>query len=93
MSCGNPHETPCHEVLDHVYEYLDHEIDDPVWLAKIKQHLYECSPCLKMYGLDKAVKAIVHRSCGHDDVPSDLRDKVLARIRQARVQPDAPDVI
>jgi hypothetical protein len=23
MSCGNPHETDCREVLDQVYEYLD----------------------------------------------------------------------
>ena len=28
MSCGNPHETPCSEVLDRVYWYLDGEISD-----------------------------------------------------------------
>ena len=27
MSCGNPHETPCSEVLDMVYTYLDGEMD------------------------------------------------------------------
>ena len=26
VSCGNPHETPCAEVLDRVYEYLDGEM-------------------------------------------------------------------
>ena len=28
MSCGNPHETPCTEVLDRVYRYLDGELGD-----------------------------------------------------------------
>ena len=27
MSCGNPHETPCSELLDAVYTYLDGEMD------------------------------------------------------------------
>ena len=25
MSCGKPHETPCSEVLERVYSYLDGE--------------------------------------------------------------------
>ena len=28
MSCGNPHETDCSEVLGHLYEYLDRELSD-----------------------------------------------------------------
>ena len=28
MSCGKPHETPCTEVLDRVYGYLDGELGD-----------------------------------------------------------------
>lgn len=94
MSCGNPHETPCDEVLDRVYEYLDNELPDPTKRAKIKQHLDECSPCFEKYGLDKAIKALVHRSCGHDDVPASLRSKVLARIRQVRgTDVEAPEAL
>ena len=26
MSCGKPHETPCSEVLERVYWYLDGEV-------------------------------------------------------------------
>jgi len=86
MSCGRPHEVPCSEILDQVYMYLDNEMPDPAESAKIKAHLDECGPCLDQFGLEKAVKALVHRSCGCDDVPSDLRDKVLERIRVARVE-------
>jgi len=89
MSCGRPHEVPCSEILDQVYTYLDNEMPDPAESAKIKAHLDECSPCLDKFGLEKAVKALVHRSCGCDDVPGDLRDKVLERIRMARIELDA----
>jgi mycothiol system anti-sigma-R factor len=85
MSCGNPHETPCDEVLEQVYVYLDGEIG-PDDCAKIREHLDECGPCLRQYGLDQAVKALVARSCGCDLAPDELRAKVLTRIREVRVE-------
>jgi mycothiol system anti-sigma-R factor len=51
----------------------------------IKQHLDECGPCLREFGLEEAVKAIVKRSC-HDQAPADLRAKVMTRIQMARVE-------
>ena len=83
MSCGNPHETDCSEVLNHLYEYLDNEMGDGD-CAKLRQHFLECSPCLEAYGLEQAVKALVRRACGCDDMPSDLRGKVLTRIERIR---------
>ena len=85
MSCGNPHEVPCAEVLDQVYVYLDGEIG-PDECAKIREHLDECGPCLRQYGLDQAVKALVARSCGCDLAPEALRAKVVTRIREVRVE-------
>jgi mycothiol system anti-sigma-R factor len=82
MSCGNPHETPCAEVLDRVYEYIDGELDG-YGVHKIKEHLDECSPCLKEFGLEEAVKAIVKRSCS-DPAPDELRAKVLSHIAAVR---------
>ncbi|GAA3232854.1 mycothiol system anti-sigma-R factor [Nonomuraea helvata] len=83
MSCGNPHDTDCREVLDKVYAYLDGELTETD-IVDIRVHLDECGPCLKEYDLDKAVKALVHKHCGCDPVPADLRSKVLARIAQVR---------
>ncbi len=83
MSCGNPHETPCSEVLDRVYSYLDGELGDD-GRAKIRHHLIECGPCLREFGLEEAVKRLVHKHCGHDVVPDDLRVKVMARIQEVR---------
>lgn len=85
MSCGNPHDTDCREVLDKVYTYLDGELTEGD-VAEIRVHLDECSPCLKEYDLDKAIKALVHKHCGCDPVPADLRSKVLDRIAQVRAE-------
>ncbi|MFJ4769112.1 mycothiol system anti-sigma-R factor [Streptomyces uncialis] len=79
MSCGEPHETDCTEVLDHLYEYLDREMPEGD-CTKFETHFEECSPCLEKYGLEQAVKKLVKRCCGHDDVPTDLRAKVMGRI-------------
>jgi mycothiol system anti-sigma-R factor len=84
MSCGNPHETPCAEVLDRVFEYIDGELDGHR-VHKIKEHLDECSPCLKEFGLEEAVKAIVKRSCS-DPAPPELRARVLAHIAAVRTE-------
>ena len=89
MSCGNPHETDCSEVLDHLYEYLDREMSDGD-CAKFEEHFGECNPCLEKYGLEQAVKKLVKRCCGHDDVPGDLRSKVLTRIDRIRAGDVAP---
>jgi mycothiol system anti-sigma-R factor len=83
MSCGKPHETPCSEVLGRIYDYLDGELDQS-GCSDIRQHLDECGPCLREYGLEEAVKKLVHKSCGSDPVPQDLRAKVLGRIEQVR---------
>jgi mycothiol system anti-sigma-R factor len=85
MSCGNPHEVPCSEVLEAVYTYLDGEMDQ-VSYAQVRVHLDECGPCLREYGLEEAVKRLVHRHCGHEQVPADLREKVLTRIEAVRAQ-------
>jgi len=85
MSCGNPHDTDCSEVLLRVYEYLDGEMG-PDDCAKIKQHLEECGPCLKEYDLDHMLKALVRRSCACEQAPTELRTQIMARITTVRVE-------
>jgi anti-sigma factor (TIGR02949 family) len=88
VSCGNPHETPCEEVLDHLYEYLDGEMPSEL-RVKFRQHFVECAPCLRQHGLEEVVKALVKRSCS-EHAPEELRAKVLLKIRQVRVEVDIP---
>ena len=85
MSCGKPHEVPCTEVLARVYSYIDGEMDDHAY-GKIRQHLDECGPCLREYGLEEAVKRLVHKHCGCEETPAELRAKVLTRIQAVRAE-------
>jgi mycothiol system anti-sigma-R factor len=80
MSCGEPHETDCDEVLTQVFEYLDGELTDGD-VAKIQQHLDECSPCLREHDLDLALKALVRRSCA-ERAPEELRARIMTQITQ-----------
>ena len=84
MSCGQPHETDCTEVLSMVYDFLDGEVDE-TQRARIAQHLDECSPCLRQYALEQAVKALVHRSCTCEHAPESLRVQIVTRIRQISI--------
>ena len=90
MSCGKPHETPCAEVLERLYAYLDEELSAPAY-AKIRQHLDECGPCLREYGLEEVVKQLVHRCC-KDPAPPELRTKVMARIQEIRIELEVTEV-
>lgn len=92
MSCGKPHEVPCTEVLALVYSYLDGEMEDDS-CVEIRDHLDECGPCLREYGLEEAVKRLVHKCCGHEAVPGELRAKVLTRIAEVRAEIEISEVL
>jgi mycothiol system anti-sigma-R factor len=79
MGCGKPHETLCTDVLFQVYSYLGGELGAP-GAAKIRQHLDECGPCLREYGLEETVKSLVHKYGGEGHAPTDLRAEVLRRL-------------
>ncbi|MFI7588376.1 mycothiol system anti-sigma-R factor [Spongisporangium articulatum] len=85
MSCGAPDDPDCSQVLNQVYEYLDGELS-PADLLKIREHLDDCGPCLQQYDLDVALKALVRRSCGCDQAPVELRERILLKISEVRVQ-------
>jgi mycothiol system anti-sigma-R factor len=79
MSCGEPHETDCREVLAEVYFYLDLESTDER-RDLIRTHLDECSPCLREYGIEQEVKALVARCCGGETAPSELKTRLRGKL-------------
>ena len=80
MSCGDPHDTDCGEVLAQLYLFIDHELDDAS-SGEIQHHLDECAPCLHHHELDILVRKLVARSCT-EPAPAPLRDRVLLSIRE-----------
>jgi len=81
MSCGEPHETDCREVLAEVYFYLDLECTDER-RDVIREHLDECSPCLGEYGIEQEVKALVARCCGRESAPVEFKRRLLMRLAE-----------
>ncbi|HVD28073.1 MAG TPA: mycothiol system anti-sigma-R factor [Mycobacteriales bacterium] len=71
-------------MLAEVFLYLDGEMTTDR-RDRIRIHLDECSPCLRKYGIEQEVRALVARCCGGDRAPETLRDKVRGRLREAVV--------
>jgi mycothiol system anti-sigma-R factor len=85
MSCGLPHDIDCTEVLHDVHRFLDGEMDDER-LVRIRQHLDECSPCLRQFGIEKEIKQLVARCCSAERAPDDLRVRIITRIKEVRIE-------
>ncbi|MGA8116530.1 MAG: mycothiol system anti-sigma-R factor [Actinocatenispora sp.] len=92
MSCGDPHETDCRDVLAEVYLYLDLESTDER-RDLIREHLDECSPCLREFGIEQEVKALVARCCGGEHAPGELKERLLVRLRALVVEADAREYL
>ena len=82
---GEEHETDCSEVLEEVYLYLDLECSEDR-RALIQKHLDECSGCLREYGIEHEVKALVARCCGAEKAPTELRERLRIKLDQLEIQ-------
>ena len=91
MSCGDPHETDCRDVLEEVYLYLDLECTDDRRMV-IREHLDECSPCLREYGIEQEVKALVARCCGSELAPAELKARLRLKLAELVVNADTREL-
>jgi mycothiol system anti-sigma-R factor len=79
-------------VLAEVYIYLDLECNDDRRMI-IRHHLDECSPCLREYGIEQVIKALVARHCGSETVPIELRERLRVRLSQFVVEADSREML
>jgi mycothiol system anti-sigma-R factor len=85
MSCGEPHETDCSDVLSEVWLFLDNECDGER-RQLLARHLDECAPCLAEYGLEEKLKKLLATKCGGEQAPAALREQIrIAVLEQAEV--------
>ena len=92
MSCGEPHETDCRDVLAEVYLYLDLECADDR-RSLIRDHLDDCTPCLREYGIEQEVKALVARCCGNETAPVELRERLRVRLAALVFETDSREYL
>jgi mycothiol system anti-sigma-R factor len=81
----------CDDVLSHVFEFLDHETDD-ARREVIAEHLEDCSPCLRQFGIEQEFKALVRRRCGGDAPPVGLRDRIKVQLTTVSFEEDGTQV-
>lgn len=86
MSCGKPHETPCRDVLSAVFLYLDHELNESTQLQAIEVHLQECPPCGQQYDVERRLHELVMRCCSDVEAPATVRQRVIQRITELRIE-------
>ena len=82
MSAHDSHELDCGDVVEAVYLYLDGELNEDD-INNIRVHLDPCSPCLREYGIEQEVKALIARSCC-ETAPDALRASVVQRLEIVR---------
>lgn len=83
MTDSQPLKPDCAKALERLEFFIDHELDRADF-DQIKQHIADCGPCLEIHDLERAVKALIARSCT-EHAPETLRDRVLVRIREVHV--------
>jgi mycothiol system anti-sigma-R factor len=79
-------------VLAEVYLYLDLECSDER-RDLIRTHLDECSPCLREFGIEQEVKALVARCCGDERAPVELRDRLRVRLSELVFEADSREYL
>jgi len=77
--------TDCSVVISEVYLYLDLECSDDR-RELIQRHLDDCSDCLREYGIEHEVKALVARCCGDETAPQELRERLRVKLSEFVVE-------
>ncbi len=78
MSCGEPHETDCSEVLAELYLFLDNECD-ALCRSKLARHFQECGACRAEYGVEERIKGLLARTC-REAAPDGLRERLHSQL-------------
>ena len=76
----------CANCLERLYTYLDRELA-PAELTEVRAHLDDCGGCEDNFVLEERFLARVRDCCQEDVAPTELRTRIVARLR---MENDAP---
>jgi mycothiol system anti-sigma-R factor len=85
MNDESQQRSDCGIVISEVYLYLDLECSEDR-RSLIQKHLDDCSDCLREYGIEHEVKALVARSCGDERAPRELRERLRLKLNELVVE-------
>ncbi|MFI7601134.1 mycothiol system anti-sigma-R factor [Actinoplanes sp. NPDC049681] len=86
------HKADCSVVISEVYLYLDLECSDER-RKLIQRHLDDCSDCLREYGIEHEVKALVARCCGDETAPKELRERLRMKLSEYVVEVESHEFL
>lgn len=74
----------CSQVIAEVWTLLDGECTAET-KAKLRQHLEECPGCLRHYGVEERIKALIARKCSGEKAPRQLFERVRLEISRTTI--------
>ncbi len=74
----------CAELIDEVWTLLDGECT-PENQQKLRKHLAECPPCLRIFGIEEQFKALIATKCSGEKAPEGLRERLRLEIRRTTI--------
>jgi mycothiol system anti-sigma-R factor len=74
----------CAELIAEVWTLLDGECT-PENRDKLRKHLEECPPCLRLYGLEEQFKALIATKCRGEKAPEGLRQRLRLEISRTTI--------
>jgi mycothiol system anti-sigma-R factor len=79
-----PSGVDCAQVIAEIWTLLDGECTPEV-KEELRRHLEECSGCLRHYGIEERIKALIARKCSGDIAPEGLRERVRLMISRTTI--------
>jgi mycothiol system anti-sigma-R factor len=70
----------CADCLQRLYSYLDRELA-PAEVTEVRAHLDDCGGCEDSFVLEQRFLARVRDCCQEDVAPTELRTRIVARLR------------
>lgn len=74
----------CAEVIAEVWTLLDGECTAET-REKLRKHLEECPPCLRLYGLEERIKSLIATKCRGEKAPEGLRERLRLEISRTTI--------
>lgn len=86
MSSEDPDEghTDCALVIAEVWSLLDGEVSDDK-RDRLRHHLDACPACLRHYGVEERIKALIATKCSGEQAPSYLVARVRMQISRTTI--------
>ncbi len=70
----------CQEALEKLWQYLDRELDGES-SVQLQRHLQHCRECFSKAEFECRLRALLRRSCGCDQAPPELRERLSRLLR------------